>query len=59
MKDIITAKEAGKLLNLSERQAIRLIISGHIVGKHLGHQWAISKSSVLAEKARRKAESEK
>jgi excisionase family DNA binding protein len=46
MDDLISAKEAAKILGVSYRTVIRLAEDGKIVGRLLSKQWVISRVSV-------------
>lgn len=46
MDDLISAKEAAKILDVSYRTVIRLAEDGKIEGRLLSKQWVISRASV-------------
>jgi len=52
----ITAQEAADILGISRRAVNGLINRGTIQAEKFGAQWAVSKASVLAYKAKKEAE---
>lgn len=50
MDDIISTKEAAKILDVAQETVSRLIHRGLLKGKKLGTAWAVSTASVYAYK---------
>ena len=47
MPYVLTAKEAGSYLRLSEATILRLAGQGYIPGSKIGRQWRFSKETIL------------
>ncbi len=59
LHDVIPVAEALKILGLSKTHTLRLARSGQIAAKHLGKQWAFSRSSVEAYKKAQRSQTKK
>ncbi len=55
LPDVISVREAARILDLSQRQTLRLAENDHVEAKFLGKQWAFSKASVEEYKKAREA----